>query len=646
MKFSWKLLNTFINIDNIELEKFKNILTLSGLEIESVDNDIIDLSITANRKEISSAFGLAREISNIFNIPLRILPINNKNVSYLRIINLTNYKSETTPIWLSSILQLYETKEKNLIRNIQEYIRLKWGDTFIIIDNDDTLKELNSLIKRNNQEKYHQIIKDTIQQKSQIIIFTTNFNKDKHHTSCLDEFYENMYIDSIKIISTATKIQIGKYKQTYQNIVNLHKVIHIKKKKINEYLGCLNNQKCKFIKTEDIIKILKQLNLSPQYNKLEKSLIINIPKYREHDLNREADIIEEIGRIYKFERFFKNIAHYNLRGIKSTKLLEINNIRKCLRDFGLHEVINCSLTKSNENDTNRTTIYNPISNEQQNLRINIIDSLISNYQDNIKHSKKNIEIFEIGKTFNSNSQQYQEIRKIGGLIYNNKYTRSSWQEQFYHLNFFHFKHIIETFLIKINSKAIMKPLSSQEENKNKFKTIIHLLKNNGKIGIYDEKDNKNNLIGIVGELKDKVLKLNLHDNKNVYIFEIYLDELINTIIPYHHINYITKKYSSYPSVTRDISIKMKKFWTIESIIKNILHKNSSFTESIEVLNEYKNSKKHTSSLRTVSLRITYRSEHKTLTTNDLQFIDHNLEKTLQEINCANQEELNYLKGKT
>ena len=59
MKFSWKLINIFINLQNISLEKFEEKLTLSGIEIEKINyindikDNIFDLSLTRWIKNLS-----------------------------------------------------------------------------------------------------------------------------------------------------------------------------------------------------------------------------------------------------------------------------------------------------------------------------------------------------------------------------------------------------------------------------------------------------------------------------------------------------------------------------------------------------------------------------------------------------------------
>nr|YP_009395882.1 Phenylalanine-tRNA ligase beta subunit [Herposiphonia versicolor]ARW64862.1 Phenylalanine-tRNA ligase beta subunit [Herposiphonia versicolor] len=607
MKFSWQLLNTFINLNHIKFNEFQDQLTLSGLEIENINKNFIEISITANRKEVSSILSLARETSIIFNSPLKILPINTiKNTNYTRIVTLEKNYIKKTPQWLLSELDPDNIENNDILINIQRYIKIKWGETFEIKNNDT--QEYKQQANRINKE-------------SQIIVFTKILNKKsaKYH---INEFYENMYIDSIKLISTFTKLNIGKYTEKKSKVLAINKRIKIKKENINTLLGNMNEKNFKFIETNTIKNILKRLNLYPEYKKLEKAFIVQVPNYRKHDLKREIDIIEEIGRIYKFQNFFNKITKYNLKGFQSNNFVKTKQIRHTLQNLGFHEVVNCGLTNNTNNFHENIKLYNPINNEQKELKNNILESIIKNYEENIKNSKKNIEIFEISKIFERDKHQYNERQKLGGLIYNINYTRNTWENKSEKITLFHFKDIIEIFLQRINSTAILQKILSFDDTKN-IKNTNHLFNTNKRLGLYNIKNNK--IIGIVGELNTNIITSN--KNTNIYIFEINLEELIETISSKNHLQYVIKKYSNYPSITRDISIKLKMYINIKEIKSSLIKNNHSLIESIEILNEYK----LINNYRSISLRITYRSKFKTLTKEEIKFIDQNLEKKIQKL---------------
>nr|YP_010850521.1 Phenylalanine-tRNA ligase beta subunit [Lophurella caespitosa]WGH13106.1 Phenylalanine-tRNA ligase beta subunit [Lophurella caespitosa] len=669
MKFSWQLINNFTDLDRIDFNQFKENLTLSGLEIEKVESiekykdKIIDLSITANREEISSSLSLAVEASNIFNTVLKVIPIqlnykksvkyndnalrNKKytHIAYIRVITLKEIVTDKTPKWLLNQLEINQIDQKDVLNNIKEYIKIKWGQSFDITNYNKIQQEKKIIqdftsIKLFNSKKINLIIKsikDTNKSevnKLNLLIFTT-VNKIENQNFInyeFSEFYENMFIDSMKLITTIIGGTIAKYNHAHQKIFIKNSKIQIKKQNINKSLGYIQGKQLKFINTQNITSILQQLKLYPKYQKRDRSFEITVPSYRKHDLKREIDIIEEIGRIYQFKHFFNKIKKSSKQGWKSKTYIKVKQIKNTLRQLGLHEVINCCIHNNINNNFINPKIYNPITNTQQELRTNILENLINNYENNIKYSKNNVEIFEIGKIFqkyNKDNKNYIEKRHLSGLIHNKQYTRSNWNSENKNITIFHFKNIIEIFLEIISSRAILqeKRINNKREN---FNYPEYLLKKNKQISIYDPQTKT--IIGIIGELNNKFIKKSNYKNDKIYVFEINLNKLIETTKSINHLEYTSQKYSNYPSVTRDISIKLKKYIEIKKIKETILEGNKELIESIDVFNEYSNNDNiDYNKMRCVGLRITYRSKSKTLNNKDIRSIDINLEHKLQEL---------------
>ena len=163
MKISWKWLNEIIDISNISLDEITQKLILAGFEIESIQNRpeiqdrVIEISITTNRGDTSSLIGLAREINTLFNLKNLYSTsnyyINHKNRSeeitiennYICEMNtnailncqlntIINLSKCLSPIWLINYLKAYDIKSQNTIQDIQDYIKIKWGQDIEIFD--------------------------------------------------------------------------------------------------------------------------------------------------------------------------------------------------------------------------------------------------------------------------------------------------------------------------------------------------------------------------------------------------------------------------------------------------------------------------------------------------------------------------------
>nr|WMP11930.1 Phenylalanine--tRNA ligase [Laurencia australis]WMP12142.1 Phenylalanine--tRNA ligase [Laurencia australis] len=644
MKFSWKLINIFINLESIQLNKFEEELTLSGIEIEKISyieeikDNIFDLSITTNRKEICSILSLAKEIGIIFNKPLKILPINffnakiqeqtiKKNYNkfiYISINKISNLKIVHTPKWLTNCLKTHNIKPTNTINNIKQYIELKWGMKFYIFNIKD-LSNINNLLNVDISLKHIELNKNSKDHQLIIFISNTNLNKNTINTvNVHEEYYFNAYIDTMKLLSTLTSCVYGKSYYEYKVKQPYFDIITISKNEINTVLGQTGNNRFSQLSSISIVNKLKQLNLSPKYNKFLQTFSIKVPPNRKHDLQRKIDIIEEIGRINGFNHFVDKLPLSKRKGIISNISIKIKNLRNILRNLGFNEVVNCCLINNYLKLNNyNIKVYNPITQEQTELRNNITEKLIENCISNIKQNNDTVELFEIGKTFHKDlHNNYIENISLGGLIHNNKFVKSDWSDTPKYANFFHVKGIIEIVLEKLKAEVTFKKID-YKPNINYSKNIEELFNSKQKIGIYNPQNTE--LVGILGEINPRYNKELNTTKYKIYLFEINITKLKKTIKPNDHLSYISKPYSNYPSVTRDISIKLTKNTEVKEIKNALREKQNALIESIEIFNEYFNKKyKH----KSIAIRIIYRSQNKTLDSNDIKKIDDHIDNVL------------------
>nr|YP_009326621.1 phenylalanyl-tRNA synthetase beta chain [Membranoptera platyphylla]AMJ16878.1 phenylalanyl-tRNA synthetase beta chain [Membranoptera platyphylla] len=665
MKFSWTMLNYFINLESITFEKFIDKLTLAGFEVEKIEENtkiadkIIHLSITANRKEIFCVINLAKEIASIFNLSLKInlkqiqlLPNNttynfinkSQQILYIRINTISNLSYQKSPQWLQNNLIGSNIKPLFLLHDIQQYIEIKWGHKILIFDLDKlntkcinfnllkidkniTLQKQETIIY-NNQELFYL---DTINPSNN----TTQFsNKTKNIILCCfinninnllnsSETFNHAYNETIRLIITHCGGIISKSYQNSRIITGNNKKLKIEKNEIKYILGPIFNQQNKFLSNKNIFKALNQLKLKPYYSYNHKIFEITIPKYREHDLKRSIDIIEEIGRIYGFKYFLNKLPKYNRKGKISIKSFYIKKIRYTLLNLGFDEAINSSLTQKEIYQNNQIKIHNPIAEEQSSLRTNIAKNLIENYKLQIKQKNSRTEIFEIGNIFYKDKQNpYNEQIHLGGIINNLQFLKKDWYSKSNKLEWFHAKGILE-FILDTLQTNIQYSKTLTEIDNTKIENIQSYLDPNEKIFIYNKKNNQ--LIGILGKVNNKYIDYIDQYKKTTYLFEINIKSLIDSIYFNKQISHIIKPYSLYPSVIRDISININKNDNITQIINLLLQKNKNLIEYIEIINEYYNK---VTKIKSICLRIIYRSSNRTLDNKDLININNNIKQLL------------------
>lgn len=676
MKFSWKSLNNLIKLQYIQINSLASKLTLAGFEVEEIiyvdymNDYVMNIDIIANRQDIGSIFGLAKEISIILNIPLdnQVLAKDStnynkqnlhntfhssKSILNIAIQQIKNIQPFLSPIWLKNSLIIHDIEPSNTILDIVRYIYIKWGQDIHILDSqsitqepfDIKLIQLNqaNLSKNTNKKlpveliQYKRCILSTngydINNKhiyksssSSIIVFGTIVNpvyinnniRNETFTRNLKYSNRNLFItayrEAIQLITQFTNGNIQKeynyHRKQPERIIKIHKNL------IYNILGPLNNQNRAYLTIHNIFNIFIQLQFQPKYN--NHIFTLTIPQHRNEDIQRPIDIIEEIGRIYGFNKFTDNLPIANKQGITTNTTKNIYKIRKIFRDIGLHEIKNYSLQK--HNNVGDINLYNPLTQDQSNLRTSLLHSLIQTKKYNIKHRNKNIEGFEIGNIFYKKDQiSFHETTNIGGILGNTSFARQSWSNSANELTWFQAKGNIEELFnrLKANIKWVSIIQNNYDINTHYDLNIYHQRRSALLYNIFTKEH-----IGIFGELKKK-----FHDEMNsdhkTYIFEMNIDALSRTIRTSNHLKYTIKPYSCYPSITRDISVRVKSNSNITYITDSISKQNSQLIESVVIFNEYEKIT-HKKKDKYIGVRITYRAQNRTLNDTDITDIDNQI----------------------
>lgn len=660
MKLSWNCLNELINLKTINILKIANKLTLAGFETEQITynsqicDTIFDIKITANRQDIKSIIDIALEISAITNTDLNIDTNIEKNYHQYNLqterIENSKIDNDFTQLSFSIIKNIYvyhnnqriinnllahDVKPTHTILDFINFINIKWGQKLNIYTvnttyNDENISNIhvknhdidklskNHIIYLNNQQlkivdENH--IKNT-QQLNTIIIATHEFNN--HST-----YYNNKSIKT----SPNRNWLLYAYKEIFDFLKlnqEVYPTIHIKHSlleksqnilcsidKINNILGPIHKkQKHLFLNKSEIINTLDSLRFKTfaDKNKIE----ICIPKARKLDLERDIDIIEEIGRIYGFNSFLDQLPdfHYTTKFNKTQSIEQ--KIRKVLRSMGLHEVINYSLY--NYINSNCIQLVNPLNKDQKFLRTNLVSNLIEAKIYN-KHQSNNVfEVFEIGKVFYYGQQNLRsENLHIGGLLGNKKFNQLLWDNQTDELSWFQAKGHLEELFEKINANIKWNKYSKPNNLIHSIQKYLHIRRT-----VYITY--KNQTIGLFSQLNNKTQQA-LGTKYNLYIFEINIHKLIESIKTKQDLQKTYIAYSQYPKIIRDSSIKVGQNISLQYIINitnTIKKRNNHVFESIKILNEYHEA----NNTKQISLRTTYRSRNKTLTNKEIKILDN------------------------
>ena len=208
------------------------------------------------------------------------------------------------------------------------------------------------------------------------------------------------------------------------------------------------------IPKETIKKILASLEIKIN-SETEGGLGLTIPSYRT-DVQREADIIEEILRVYGYNNIeFSHKLNTSI-SFDSNKETKIENIvANQLTALGFNETMANSLTKpayatlsENINEDANVEMLNPLSNDLKVMRQSLLFSGLESVAYNINRKNNSLKFYEFGKTYHKYNEKYQEDKHLTLFVTGNR-TNDSWSVDNKTSDFFYLKGIITNVLSRL-----------------------------------------------------------------------------------------------------------------------------------------------------------------------------------------------------
>lgn len=353
---------------------------------------------------------------------------------------------------------------------------------------------------------------------------------------------------------------------------------------IEDYLGI-------HIPMRRIDEICRSLSFQTEVN--DKEIKVFVPN-RRLDITIKQDLVEEIARIYGYDKLNETIPSMNVSG----GLTEIQKSRRTVRHIfsvlGWNECITYSLISPKYIDEflfpslqhqEPIVLSHPMSEEHSVLRKSLLPSLIHVVKYNEARKMTNNAFFEIAKKYYSCNNMTYEENLFSGII-TGETPKTMWKGNHEKVDFFYVKGVLDTLFTKLRIHVKYIPLDEDIKELHPKRTA--------KI-IYN-----NQIIGFVGELHPKYAKDN--NLEEVYVFEICLDTITSTPLDVKSFTPISKV----PSVERDLALVMDIHQPIGEIIEAI-QKSDKMISSVKVFDLYMD-EKTLNHKKSVAVRITLESD--------------------------------------
>ena len=356
--------------------------------------------------------------------------------------------------------------------------------------------------------------------------------------------------------------------------------------------------------------ILQRLGLSASSSKEGWEVVP--PGFR-FDIAIEADLIEEIARVYGYDKIPETtaVAETPLRAVSESKI-GLDQVAATLvaRDF--QEVVTYSFVDADSNRLltgldSELVLSNPISSEMSVMRASLLPGMLSVAASNIARQQDRIRLFEIGKSFHGTLNAHEEIVRIAAVVMGSVMPEQ-WGSKPQDTDFYDIKSDVEAIL-----------RLSGDTSKFDFVVADHPALQKGQSAniIRDEK-----VIGIVGKLHPRHAK-SFDLKRAVFVFELDADLALASAAPE------ATPISKYPSIRRDISVVVDEKTSADELIRTVAAAAPDLISTVRIFDIYTGPGIE-AGLKSVALGLILQETSRTLTDEDADSVMAAAVRKLQE----------------
>ncbi|MBD2430938.1 MULTISPECIES: phenylalanine--tRNA ligase subunit beta [Fischerella] len=388
--------------------------------------------------------------------------------------------------------------------------------------------------------------------------------------------------------------------------------IELRLERVNQVLGPVDlGEQPGEIQAEDVERTLTALGCQLK-SAGDRKWTVTVPPYRYRDLEREIDLIEEIARLYGYNRFCDTLPEKSAAGYLPFDVDIVRQLRACFRAEGLTELMHYSLVKPGED--RQIELANPLFVEYSALRTDLLSGLIDAFVYNLEQGNGALNGFEIGRIFWQEENGLQEADALAGILggdrRSSKWTSSGREQP---MTWYEAKGILDSVFQRLGLEVEYQP-DCRDGRLHPGRTASLWI--------------RGNRLGIFGQLHPQ-LRHERSLPEAVYVFQLDLDVLLDALDQDEIIVPTFKPYSTYPATDRDIAFFASIKVTVAEIEKAITKAGKDLLESVELFDEYRG--EHVpQGQRSLAFRLIYRASDRTLTDAEVEPVHQKVRDTLVE----------------
>jgi len=625
---------------------------------------VFELNVTPNRPDALSHLGIARELAAAYNVPLHAIETDNypslpSNASHAqmrltvdapaacphyvgRVIN--DVKIAPSPEWLQKLLKAVGMNPINNVVDITNFVLMDIGQPLHSFD----LGRLNGgevkVRFAENGEKF-----TTLDHKEHELQSTDLAICDGNRPACLagvmggleseiTDQTKDVFLEAAFFNPTVVRKQAKRLGISSDSSYRFERGVDFELQSFACDYACsliaelaggkVSEQKLEFISQEHLPK---RPNVSLREERIEKLLGLRIPIEQakkmlagigikndvipswRFDLEREADLIEEIARLTGYDKIPYDVPSFKAEPNELPLQEKINRrIRSSLSALGLHECLSLRFTSKKKTEqvfgtgedrrANPAPLLNPLNDDLAVLPTSVLPNLISSAAENAKH-QKSVRLFEVAKaqfpvpeTANERNPGFEEIPLLGIVYAEPK------------MEFLQFKGLLNAFFkrlkISVNFEAPEPPEVFLHPGRS---CLLRLGKKK---------------LGSCGELHPAVQ--NRFDLRmSAFVCEIDLSVLESAFLK--PVSF--KEFSKQMIIERDVSIEAEESATHAELLSKFKGFNPKYLAGIELLSLYQG-EKIAAGKKNLLYRFCYQAPDRTLTDDEINSVHTKLREKI------------------
>jgi phenylalanyl-tRNA synthetase beta chain len=640
-----------------------------GMPLEdalSLGDTVLDISVTPNRSDCLSMIGIAREVAaltgNVLKMPnVQLIESEEDflNLSSVTILDpdlcprycarmIKDVKISSSPVWMKTRLEAAGLRAINNVVDVTNFVMLEMGqplhafdfryleegrivvrkseagEEFVSLDGksrilpDQTLLicdgkkpvaiagimgGLNSEVKEDTKAVFLESAyfnPSSIRKSSRRLAMPTDAAFRFERGIDPEGVIRALNRAAQLIADTSGGLICKNYIDQYPRKIKALENISLRPSRIRKVIGAS-------IEDREIEQILKSIDMS--FQKDAHGIYRVTPPTFRVDITREIDLIEEVVRLYGYDRVPVTLPAVSVTEIDDIPRLSLEErLRQLMIGGGFSEIINYSFTtpefadwlklESQDERRNFVVIKNPLTEDQSVMRTTLAYGLLETLKKNINNNILTLKIFEIGRAFikrPTDSELPEEKNILAGLMAG-KISDDLWGTKF-SVDFYDLKGVLENIAHDLKFSACKYVAQTQEP----------FLHPGQSCSIYI----KNQRVGYLGRIHPDVMEK--MDLKGVcYLFEINID-ILDALLT-EEIRY--KEISKFPAVTRDVAFVIPLAMEADQILEIVSNQHEDLLENVGIFDIY-TGKGLDEGSKSLGLRFSYRASDRTLTDTEI-----------------------------